>query len=165
MIRRRRDIRGMVVCLALLGALWLAPRVLGDVFLVNVTPSVPLGLYMRDFAKAPERGDIVALTPPANARPFLASLRYPTDAPLLKSIAGAAGDYACANGNWLHLGHRQLTRLVSANGMPRWSGCRTLTPDEVFVLGGTNPESFDSRYFGPLPRTAIRGVYRLIASW
>ena len=46
--------------------------------------------------------------------------------------------------------------------MPRWNECRVLVRDEFFLL--LKPaDSFDSRYFGPVPRAQIIG--RLAPLW
>ena len=37
--------------------------------------------------------------------------------------------------------------------MPLWSGCQTLTPNQIFLLSTYAPDSFDGRYFG-LSRTS-----------
>ena len=47
--------------------------------------------------------------------------------------------------------------------LPRWSGCRTLQPDEVFLMNPTVPDSLDGRYFGSLPLTSI--VARAVPLW
>ncbi|MCY1552923.1 Signal peptidase, peptidase S26 [compost metagenome] len=38
-----------------------------------------------------------------------------------------------------------------------WRQCRQLVDDELFLLSTGNPESFDSRYFGPVRATAVLG--------
>lgn len=48
--------------------------------------------------------------------------------------------------------------------LPRWSGCRELSPDEVFLLG-TSSSSFDSRYFGPVRMSDIEAVYQEGVRW
>ena len=40
--------------------------------------------------------------------------------------------------------------------MPWWTGCRRLQPGQLLLLNRTSA-SFDSRYFGPVERTAILG--------
>ncbi len=47
--------------------------------------------------------------------------------------------------------------------LPNWTGCRTLAEDEVFLLMEGVPDSFDGRYFGPVPMTAIIG--KLASLW
>jgi type IV secretory pathway protease TraF len=41
--------------------------------------------------------------------------------------------------------------------LPRWSGCRTLTKGQVFLMNSSVPNSLDGRYFGPLPASSIVG--------
>lgn len=41
--------------------------------------------------------------------------------------------------------------------LPAWQGCRVVAEDEVFLMNWQSAESFDSRYFGPLPRSAVIG--------
>ena len=41
-----------------------------------------------------------------------------------------------------------------------WQQCRVLADDELFLLGVAHPASFDSRYFGPVARSAVLGVAR-----
>jgi hypothetical protein len=37
-------------------------------------------------------------------------------------------------------------------------GARASTPGEVLLMSDYNPQSFDSRYFGPIEETAIESV-------
>ena len=41
--------------------------------------------------------------------------------------------------------------------LPVWQGCRTLRRGDVFLMNWQSGDSFDGRYFGVLPRTAIIG--------
>jgi type IV secretory pathway protease TraF len=58
---------------------------------------------------------------------------------------------------------RDLAPIASRDGegraLPRWTACRQLGPDELFVFSARVPNSFDSRYFGPVSRTAVMGVF------
>jgi len=137
-----------------------------DLLLINTSASAPRGLYVR-FAAPPAPGARVALRQPATARPYLADLGVGPDMPLLKRVAAVAGEPICVRdgrltwprGAAMALDHdRRGTRLT------RWQGCRALGPGEVLVIGDT-PTSFDSRYFGPVRRGDLIGVYREIATW
>jgi type IV secretory pathway protease TraF len=44
--------------------------------------------------------------------------------------------------------------------IPRWNGCKTLAPDEVFLLSTHAADSFDGRYFGP---TSIADIIEKVA--
>ena len=46
--------------------------------------------------------------------------------------------------------------------LPWWRGCRQLLTGELLVLG-TAPDSFDGRYFGPVPQSAVIG--RAVPLW
>lgn len=135
--------------------------------LVNESPSLPRGLYLRAPSAPPERGAVVALRQPAAVRPYLARLGVPAETRLLKRVAAAPGDQVCADGARLVAPHRlvsvQARDRVGAS-LPVWRGCGPLGPDERFLLGDT-PTSFDSRYFGPVPSARIEGVYRAIVTW
>jgi type IV secretory pathway protease TraF len=41
--------------------------------------------------------------------------------------------------------------------LPAWSQCRVLLDGELFLLNPTRADSFDSRYFGPLDASFVRG--------
>jgi type IV secretory pathway protease TraF len=43
--------------------------------------------------------------------------------------------------------------------LPTWSGCRTLSETEVFLLGDSE-DSFDGRYWGVVRVDQIEGVWR-----
>lgn len=132
----------------------------------NASASAPIGLY-RVTTGAPERGDLVLISLPKSIAKLAAERRYlPLGVPLIKRIAAVAGDDVCVfDGAIVINGEIAAPRLeVDREGrpMPRWDECRTLTGDEIFLLL-TPADSFDSRYFGPIPRTQITG--RLVPLW
>lgn len=135
-------------------------------FIINESRSLPRGLYLRS-TQPIEHGATVMLEQPERARAYLAELGMPSDLPLLKRITAVGGDAVCASAGEITtpqgvtkaaLYDRRNTRL------PQWSDCRKLEADEVFVLGDS-PDSFDSRYFGPVRQTALRGVFVQIVRW
>ena len=157
---RARLSRGAAVLA--LGALWTAPTfgLLPPLALYNTSESVPPGLYLYVHhpaaAPAPERGDYVAVRDPPHF-----------DLPwLLKRVA--EGWPATATAGTAPAGTHRLNGRpmpppdpdAAALGIPVWKGCGTLGPDEV-VLYGRTPDSYDSRYLGPVrdPATCW-GVYR-----
>ena len=135
--------------------------------LVNESPSVPRGLYLRLGASSPGLGEIVGLRQPLMARPYLGSLGMDPDVLLLKRLAGGPGDRVCREGQTV-VTPRGRVHALAADGqgrpLPTWRGCRRLGRDEVFLLGDT-AASFDSRYFGPVPVEEMTGVYRAVLSW
>lgn len=146
-----------------------APHVLGKTFLINTTPSVPTGLYVRDYGASVERGVIVAFRQPQAARHYLGdTLGFPREAPLLKLVAAGPGDRACREAAGVRVGGA-LRPVMDADprgaALPQWRECRALRSDEIFALGGHGASSFDSRYFGPVRTSEVLGVYRSIVTW
>ena len=135
-------------------------------WLVNETPSLPRGLYLRTPQPA-SAGAIVAVACPAAARPYLARLGVPSDARLLKRVAAGPGDTVCRDAHRLIWPGGQavvLSRDRRGGALPTWRGCRRLGPGELIVVGDS-VASFDSRYFGPVRLGAVEGVYREAWRW
>jgi type IV secretory pathway protease TraF len=153
---------------AILGATGLVmfAKAAPDPWLVNESASLPRGLYLRT-PVAPALGQIVAVTPPPAARSYLAALGARPDARLLKRVVATSGDVVCRNGQamaWPRGIRLARSRDRRGRPLPVWAGCRRLDVGEVLVMGDT-AASFDSRYFGPVPSSAIQGVYREIWRW
>jgi conjugative transfer signal peptidase TraF len=136
--------------------------------LVNTTPSEPLGVYL--YAPQPvQKGRIVAFRAPPSALPYidraLPSLRT---RPLLKAVAAGPGDEVCTTSGVLVINGQRLAPIIdhdrAGRMLPHWLGCRRLAPNELFVFSSRVPNSFDSRYYGPVRMTDVLGVYVLIAT-
>lgn len=134
------------------------------VLLVNTSPSEPRGLYLRS-AAAPAPGRIIAFRPPAAAYPYVAeALPARARTSILKSVQGGAGDLVCADSDRVVVNGKtwpppaRIDRRGRA--LPQWRDCRRLAADEVFVLSTRIPNSFDSRYYGPIRRSEVLSVYR-----
>lgn len=137
------------------------------VAVINETPSLPPGLYLRRPGAPLSRGAVVTVRQPQKARSYLSALGVPGDLRLLKRIAATGGDRVCARDGWILAPDRTVAvpMLVGADrAAPVWTECRRLGPDEVFVLGDT-PNSFDSRYFGPVRHDAVEGIYQEVIRW
>ncbi len=126
----------------------------------NATASAPVGLY---WLRAHEfrRGDLVLVQPPLRVATLAAERHYlPYGVPLVKRVAGTAGDTICAENHKIQINGSTvataLERDVRGREMPSWEGCRYLQT-EVFLLMSDAPDSFDGRYFGPVPATAVIG--------
>jgi conjugative transfer signal peptidase TraF len=80
---------------------------------------------------------------------------------LIKAVAAAAGDTVCRHDALVTVNGRIVARAstVDAAGrsLPAWSGCFRLAADQIFVLSA-DPDSFDSRYMGPIDRAHIVGI-------
>lgn len=134
---------------------------------LNASSSLPVGLYL---ITADTRANLVEFCP---AEPFatLALRRGYRDrgvctdggAPLLKPVVAAAGDFVelstlgiSVNGVLLPK-TAPLSKDAKGRVLEAWpSGRYPVAPGTVWVSSSYDPRSFDSRYFGPIPTTAIR---------
>lgn len=130
----------------------------------NRTASEPEGLYARQ--DEPVRvGALVAFPAPAAAFPYAKGhMDYLRRVPLLKSVAAVSGDQVCTDAGRLVINGQVRAPILKQDRrgamLPRWTGCRRLRDGEVFVFSDRIPNSFDSRYFGPVNRDEIVGVFR-----
>ncbi len=145
--------------LALIG--WLAP---GPLALWNSSPSEPVGLYVRDRA-APAVGRLIAFRPPPDAWPYVGqTMPERARTSILKTVVASRGDLVCARDARLRLNGRDIAPIAARDrlgrALPHWTGCRRLGVDEFFVYSARIANSFDSRYYGPVRRRDVIGVYR-----
>jgi conjugative transfer signal peptidase TraF len=134
-----------------------------DLVLYNHSTSLPPGLYIRTNGGATRTAIVTvraAEVAPAYAR--MRDFTAPGDR-FIKRVAAIGGESVCASGDAVTLDRRIVLRRQARDSagrlLPRWSGCRTLGSDEILLLGDT-PDSFDGRYWGPISRKLIEGVWR-----
>lgn len=132
--------------------------------LVNTTPSEPIGLYVR-IDQSPGRGKLAAFLAPAPAFPYADErLGYLHRVPLLKRIVAGPGDRVCTLTSKVVVNGQAYGAIAEADGegrrLPHWRACRALADGELFALADRVPNSFDSRYFGPIAAASVIGVYR-----
>jgi len=149
-------------CLAVLFAGALALLHPGPKLVWNASASVPIGLYLVTPASSYRVGELVLVRPPEALAVFLDKRGYlAMGVPLLKHILALPGQTVCRIGrtitvDGLAMGHAldcdHLGRILSG-----WQGCRTVADHEVFLMNWQSGNSFDGRYFGPLPATTIVG--------
>lgn len=134
-----------------------------DRLLYNHTPSVPVGFYVR--TDAPVASGAFVTIRAADVAPATAHARdfEGRRDRFIKRIAAVAGDRVCAEGDVLTIndGPPMSRRTHDSAGaeLPRWNGCRALEANEVLLLGDAE-RSFDGRYWGPVDRGLIEGVWR-----
>jgi conjugative transfer signal peptidase TraF len=142
-------------------------------FRVNVTPSVPLGVWRVHPVQAVKRGDVVTLCVPdspiareAKARGYFMDGDCPGSyLPLIKPVAAIAGDEVTltaagvAINSQLRPGTEPLDRDTKGRSLaPAFLGSERVPAGMVFVLSDYNRRSFDSRYFGMVPVAGIRSA-------
>jgi conjugative transfer signal peptidase TraF len=145
-----------------LGSIALAyPQPHVPVLLWNASPSVATGLY-RLTLQPPPTGTLAVIRLPEPFRTLADSRSYlRAGALLIKPVAAGAGDTVCRHGPLVTINGRVVARAKTADQagrlLPVWSSCFRLAPTQIFVLS-EKPDSFDSRYFGPVESRHIVGM-------
>lgn len=126
----------------------------------NASASVPPGLYWIE-SDSGRRGDLVLIRLPRRIADLADRRGYlPKSAYLIKFITGVTGDRVCRSGDRVFVNGvcraRALSRDKQHRPLPVWHGCYRLARGQVFVLT-SEPDSFDSRYFGALSHQHIVG--------
>jgi conjugative transfer signal peptidase TraF len=139
---------------------------------INTSASLPVGLYILSAA-----GRLVEFCPDDQGlsarRGYRAKGICPDGAaPLLKPVIGKAGDEIvlspagmAVNGMLLlHTG--PLDRDSVGRLLTHWPfGRYTAAPGTLWVASSYNPRSYDSRYLGPIAKSAVRARLRPVITW
>jgi conjugative transfer signal peptidase TraF len=131
-------------------------------YIWNASESVPVGLYRLQPVLRWSVTELVAIKPPEPLGTFLDLNGYlPIGVPMLKRILALPGQTVCRTGlaitvDDIEIGHAR-ERDGRGRPLPVWQGCRLLLTGEIFVMNWQSPDSFDGRYFGPIPASAVIG--------
>lgn len=128
----------------------------------NASASTPVGLYALHHPGGLQVGDLVAITPPKALDALMVERRYiGTGVPLLKHVAALPGQKVCRFGHTVTVDgipySKALDRDSRGRNLPVWQGCRRIAAGELFLMNPSVPDSFDGRYFGPLPARNVIG--------
>ena len=142
--------------------------------LINVTPSMKEGIYIRASGEI-KRGDIVAACLPdpyktIGLEKFYIEKGRKCDGadPVIKKVIAVPGDDVILAGDYISVNHhRILLKTKNQDGMGRMLSIYprgTYSHTKGYWLVGTNsPNSWDSRYWGAIPKTQI--LYKLKPVW
>lgn len=147
---------------------------------INATPSMPRGLWLvaGDGGAEVRRGDVLVLCVPDPAavrlgreRGYIGAGPCPDGSePLVKPAAAVPGDRVTLSPdgvvvNGAALPHSAQLAMDSAgrplSGWP--AGEYAVRPGEVWAVATHAPNSWDSRYWGPVPLSSVFGVARPLA--
>ena len=132
--------------------------------LVNASPSEPEGLYLRT-TDGPAIGRMVTFMAPAPALSYVdRHLTYLRTTPVLKALAAGPGNLVCTRSGRLVIDGQVRAPVMAKDPLgvelPRWNGCRRLGAGEWFAYSNRVPNSFDSRYYGPIRTDQVIAAYR-----
>jgi conjugative transfer signal peptidase TraF len=133
----------------------------GILFLWNTSASVPVGLYLAA-PQYPSCGSLAVIRLPRRIRVLAAARGYlPMSSLLIKPVVACSGRTVCRHGVSVTIdgGIAAYAKNRDAAGrpLPRWQGCYRLDAGKVFLLSPL-PDSFDSRYFGPIDYRHVLGT-------
>ena len=141
---------------------------------INLSPSVPLGVYHR-VAEPVMRGSIVVVCLPTHIGTFARSRGYLGYGPcpghaehLGKRVAGIPGDTVRIDrdgvriNNFLIPNSQLLHTDTRGRLLPEGPRSVIVRSGEIFLLSTDNRRSFDGRYFGAIPVSDVTVVERLI---
>lgn len=156
-MRRRWGLRlGVIGAVVIGSAVMLGPAVGIGVPLAywNTGDSMPHGLYLYAHRPPAAKGEVVVVRDPPNFRVGW----------LMKRVVGIAGEVYCWRPQLgTHtLGNQVMPPPIAAaaeHGLEPWEGCGPIKRGDV-VGYGQSPDSYDSRYLGPLHEADLWGVYR-----
>lgn len=132
---------------------------------INISGSLPGTFYRVTGNRNPRVGDFVTFCPPvvvpalADANPWEPSCAGKV--PLIKEVAAVAGDRVVVSERGVSINgrlwpeSRPKTRGMDGRPLPSAVGVYTLRPGEIWVMG-EHPDSYDSRYYGPITVRAIK---------
>ncbi len=110
-------------------------------------------LVSRTQDAVPDRGDLVVL-----------KLQEADDMTHVKRVVGLPGDTIAFDDGSLFVNDGAISELY-LGGLPQTLGLESrrwmVANDECFVLGDNRAHSTDSREYGPVPLSTIRGVAKL----
>lgn len=137
---------------------WLQPQ---PRLIWNASASAPIGLYRLHHDAPPAIGDMVAIMPPPALARLMAERHYlPVGTPLLKHVGALPGQKVCRHGASVTIDGEPVASALPhdrrGRSLPLWRGCRTIANGMLFLLNAP-ADSFDSRYFGALPASALLG--------
>ena len=142
-----------LLALSVLAVLAIAAKSAGIV--LNVTGSMPAMVYRLGHG---ERGSLVSFCSPIS-HPSIGHGSCPDGSmPLIKRVVGVAGDLVTASDTGIKVNgqpvpnSRPLDLDIKGSALPHLRGDFILKQGEIWVAG-EHPNSFDSRYFGPVKVT------------
>jgi conjugative transfer signal peptidase TraF len=145
---------------------------------LNLTESLPRGVY-RTVGEAPRRGSIVAVCPPLDAAEFARERGYlgPGSCPggvrgLGKIVLAIGGDVVAHREDGIAVNREliansgTLARDSRQRLLPHYPwGDHVLKPRELWLFSSYRPNSYDSRYFGPVDASRVMAVLRPVWTW
>lgn len=164
MTRKRLAVFGL--CCLLAGGFF---QLISYVFFINITDSLPLGLYLRVPMTGFQRGDYIVYEPGEEVRQMVRDYGWGDGShTFMKRVGAVAGEhYVISETTCDFTVEGQLCGKVfetdtEGNSLPKLRG-EFVVPDGHVLPVATNPRSFDGRYTGAIPICSIKA--KVIPLW
>ena len=132
-------------------------------YVLNISSSIPIGIYKVDKSIDFKKGDIITFSTKnySDILNYSGSIKNVT---FSKYVAGISGDYIRIENNKIYINNKEKGNIFKVDGLnnklPQLKEKEYIVKeDEVFVLG-TNNKSFDSRYYGCIKKSDV--IYKLV---
>ena len=137
---------------------------------INLTESIRVGVYAKSFG-AIHRGDLVALCLPYKNKKLglerhylIAGTACNGSAPLLKQAIAVPGDHVQLTANFIEVNGKRYAYATERKDplgriLNSYQKGDYIDSQSYWLVGNHSPHSWDSRYWGPLPRSLI--LYRI----
>jgi conjugative transfer signal peptidase TraF len=166
---KKRPLLLILICGAFLALLFFLEIFTHELFLKNYrltnqnSHSMPEGWYWIVPLSSPiYRNEILVFEPPPHILEFLNTRHWliPNDW-LMKKAMGLPGDFICLKDHQVWINQQPVAPILAVDkndqALPNLSFCRKLTHNEYFLMSTYITRSFDSRYFGPIDFSLIKG--------
>lgn len=139
-----------------LGIYTIVMILLGSNLIINVQPSLPLGLYMKIYSSKYKKGDIVVFNLDKKYDKYYKnkkSVKYP-----MKKLVADNTDIISIKNNHIYVNEEDFG-IINNLGM---EDPKLKIEKDCFFLLSKNDYSFDSRYYGQICKKDIKYKTRLV---
>ncbi|OPY75008.1 MAG: Peptidase S26 [Syntrophorhabdus sp. PtaU1.Bin050] len=131
-------------------------------FYLNLSPSMPFGLYRVTASISLNIGDLVIFDPPEGIHEYVYARRWlPQGWPLIKYVGALPGDTYSVEKGSIYINQRYTgpvyNRDDQGNQLPQITGTHTVEAGMFLPLSTHITRSFDGRYFGTVEMVSIKG--------
>jgi conjugative transfer signal peptidase TraF len=150
----------IAICVLLAGVVLVVGK---SPYYLNLSNSEPWGIYrLYLFQGDLKTGELVIMDVPAQARPYVYGRGWlPEGGRLLKNIGAIPGDQVMIKNDRFMINQKYIGPVFDqdsqGNPLPKLRGSFRIKPGYFLPIATMIPNSFDGRYFGPVPLRLIVG--------
>ncbi len=158
--------RPLILTTVVAGLLALFYQARSPQLLINLSESMPRGLYRREVPLDLKLEDVVEIRLTKEQLGSLGPRKWLNEeVTLLKRVVATKDSVFCVSGEHFYIDGTVygLVRTEDSQGakLPNQKGCKRLTENQ-YLVRGEGPLSFDSRYFGPVEGKNIVSKAKLL---